>query len=501
MQGYKQYQNRLKKTRPKSKTSKSLPVKPKVTEPIKKAQQQPEAISKTQPAKVNKPIPGSTATKSTNNETITTQLPSTVPTSEYTTGDVTTSDVKATVPVKIGDSLGSLSAQFESAKKGAFAIGWDRTGGTSYGTYQIATRTGTFKRFLNWCMRFGGKVGKEVATRLMKAGNPDGGKNGPVAKEWIRLASEGKIQHLEHEFIKATHYNVALNRMPPEVSATMTSNKILKDIVWSTAVQHGPGGAAKIISSAYYKSNGDLAKLVKNIYNIRSTKFKSSTPAVRKAVQNRFKKEASIALQHLTSKSSKETTDTSTSSSVKDTDVSSETSVQPTTTQPITTPSVTKPKSVSTPSIPSSIPSTTTGMPKTVSSTTSVSNKISTQSIPTSIPKEDIVKHPKDKSLSTDLTSIGLNQLKVLQHIDELLGSINDNLISSSTSEISNQVQTLDTKDIVQVLNDIKELLKRTTSVDSSVSSTPRPSGAVEDEYQQVPPHTLVSMTKNIVNL
>ena len=140
-------------------------------------------------------------------------------------------------------------------------------------------------------------------------------------------------------------------------------------------------------------------------------------------------------------------------------------------------------------------------MPKTVPSSTSASNKISTQSIPTSIPKEDIVKHPKDKSLSTDLTSIGLNQLKVLQHIDELLGSINNNLISSPTSEISNQVQTLDTKDIVQVLNDIKELLKRTTSVDSSVSSTPRPSGAVEDEYQQVPPHTLVSMTKNIVNL
>jgi len=39
------------------------------------------------------------------------------------------------------------------------------------------------------------------------------------------------------------------------------------------------------------------------------------------------------------------------------------------------------------------------------------------------------------------------------------------------------------------------------SSVGSSVSSTPRPSGAVEDEYQQVPPHTLVSMTKNIVNL
>ncbi|MBA4357411.1 MAG: hypothetical protein C0405_06760, partial [Desulfovibrio sp.] len=44
--------------------------------------------------------------------------------------------------------LGSMAALFESGDKGAAAIGYDRTGGTSYGTFQISSRAGTMNRFL-----------------------------------------------------------------------------------------------------------------------------------------------------------------------------------------------------------------------------------------------------------------------------------------------------------------------------------------------------------------
>jgi hypothetical protein len=46
--------------------------------------------------------------------------------------------------------LGSLAAKFESGDKGAAAIGFDRTGGTSYGKYQISSKAGTMNRFLNF---------------------------------------------------------------------------------------------------------------------------------------------------------------------------------------------------------------------------------------------------------------------------------------------------------------------------------------------------------------
>jgi hypothetical protein len=48
----------------------------------------------------------------------------------------------------MGSGLGKLSAKFESSKEGPSAIGYDTKGGTSYGTYQIASKTGTMSEFV-----------------------------------------------------------------------------------------------------------------------------------------------------------------------------------------------------------------------------------------------------------------------------------------------------------------------------------------------------------------
>ncbi len=53
-------------------------------------------------------------------------------------------------------SLGSLSAKYESGRRGPGTInaykklGKGDPGGASYGTYQIATGTGTMKNFMRW---------------------------------------------------------------------------------------------------------------------------------------------------------------------------------------------------------------------------------------------------------------------------------------------------------------------------------------------------------------
>ncbi len=47
-------------------------------------------------------------------------------------------------------AIGDLSSTFESGAQGVNAIGYDRNGGTSYGTYQIASKPGTMKGFIEF---------------------------------------------------------------------------------------------------------------------------------------------------------------------------------------------------------------------------------------------------------------------------------------------------------------------------------------------------------------
>ena len=206
------------------------------------------------------------------------------------------------------NELGALSARYESNGK-PDAIGYDSTGGTSYGRFQIASQVGTFSNFVNWCEKNGGALGKEVAQRLRSAwgksngrgkfGNT-GSRSGAIVTEWKKLASEGKIAPLEYAFIKATHYDKGLKNIKnPEVKKVIEENRILQEVLWSTSVQHGPGAISGIFDKAWNSSNTNLEQFVKNIYNIRGTKFGSSTPKVRASVKNRFKNELAIALNEL----------------------------------------------------------------------------------------------------------------------------------------------------------------------------------------------------------
>lgn len=195
-----------------------------------------------------------------------------------------------------GQELGGLAAKYESGHLGSSAIGWDTTGGTSYGRYQIATRTGTMNAFLNWAEKNGGAEGKEVAARMRATGNLDSGKNGRSAQEWQALAKEGKISKLEHGFIKATHYDAAMAGIKsPELKKRIEQSRTLQEMVWSTSIGHGAGGARKLINSVYKEGMSD-EDLIRAVYAERGNRYQSSTAQVQKAVKVRFGKEASVAL-------------------------------------------------------------------------------------------------------------------------------------------------------------------------------------------------------------
>ncbi|MDR3044068.1 MAG: hypothetical protein LBU75_07375 [Desulfovibrio sp.] len=217
--------------------------------------------------------------------------------------------------------IGGLSAQFESGEDGIAAVGYDRHGGTSYGKYQISSRAGTMDRFLD----FARQAAPDIASRLEAAGPANtGGKTGEMPRVWREIAEEdpARFEALQERFIHESHYAPALQA----VSRAAGLNKgalspALREVLWSTAVQHGPAGATRIFARALDNmaeqqaapqeaGQGDAAvqagtaragrnfekQLIREVYAVRSGQFGASSERVQAAVQNRLDREMKLAL-------------------------------------------------------------------------------------------------------------------------------------------------------------------------------------------------------------
>lgn len=200
--------------------------------------------------------------------------------------------------------LGSLCARFESGEAGVAAVGYDATGGTSYGIYQISSRQGSMKAFLGYL----DDQAPDLAKRLRSAGSADtGGTSGGMPREWKRIATEDpdRFRELQTGFIKESYYDDAATEIQERTGLDPSrQSEALQQVVWSTAVQHGSYGAAKVFDEAV----GRLEKqgkplndknLIEAVYAQRATKFGSSSARVRAAVRNRLGEEKLAALSML----------------------------------------------------------------------------------------------------------------------------------------------------------------------------------------------------------
>ena len=192
--------------------------------------------------------------------------------------------------------LGNLSKRYESNGKPG-AIGFDAVGGWSYGLYQIATRHGTMSLFLAWLANSNYKFAYE---RLKRAGGDIAARDGSAAFKdaWATLADDPEFTNAQHEYIKFSHYDVQAGRIKAAGVDLDTRSDAMRDVVWSTAVQHG---AKTNVITGVIAEHGALpdAQLIQLIYAERRTRFGSSTPAVRASVMRRFDSEQAEALRML----------------------------------------------------------------------------------------------------------------------------------------------------------------------------------------------------------
>lgn len=199
---------------------------------------------------------------------------------------------KTGTELKTEEGLGSLSALYESGKKGSSAVGWDSTGGTSYGKYQIAAKTGTMNEFMKYLK----DANPEAYKRLAAAGPADAGKDGAFAQEWQKMAKDGTLGNSEHDFIKKSHFDVGMKGIKNEgLNKLLSGNSALQDVMWSTSVQHGGKGASSIFNKVY-KEGMSEEDLIKAVYAERGTKFGKSTAGVQASVAKRFEDEQKRAI-------------------------------------------------------------------------------------------------------------------------------------------------------------------------------------------------------------
>ena len=194
----------------------------------------------------------------------------------------------------LGEAMGPGNAAVfvagKESNKNPAAIGYDSNGGTSYGAFQIASKPGTIDMFLGW-LKENGLTG---AADFLKAAGPanTGGQSGGMVDAWKTLVEESILTYdVQRKFIEDTHIKPVLDHLSPEQRQLIQNDAGLTTALYSTAVQHGSGGAQKLIASALQTGGESREEIINSLYGNRTTQFGSSTPETQAAIKVRLDKE------------------------------------------------------------------------------------------------------------------------------------------------------------------------------------------------------------------
>lgn len=228
-----------------------------------------------------------------------------LPSISTTATSAASAPAQGAVGTALGAALGNLSAKFETGGRGPGTVstGSGDPGGVSYGSYQMATKTGTVARFV---------AEPDLRWRPDFAGLQPG--TAPFTAKWKEIAANetSAFQEAQHSFIKKTHYDLLVAKILSEDGLDVnTRSRTLQDVVWSTSVQHGGGTPIVHRALATLSVTATAAdfdeRLIRAVYAERGrvkpdgnlAYFSKSSPGVQAGVAKRFKNELSDALTML----------------------------------------------------------------------------------------------------------------------------------------------------------------------------------------------------------
>lgn len=199
------------------------------------------------------------------------------------------------------DSLGFLSQKYESdGNPGIISTGQGDYGGKSYGAWQLSSNMGAVDAFLTWLKG----ENYNFYNRLESAHVKDGGQPKIFGEnfdnEWKAIAKESydEFYFIQHKYTKYKYYDDLVARLKNSGGyEDRMSYFSVKNMLWSTAVQHGAYGAYKIIN--IYKDSLNPYDFINNIYDERAKVeiYFPSSPTLHDGLKQRFQREKSDDLR------------------------------------------------------------------------------------------------------------------------------------------------------------------------------------------------------------
>ncbi len=171
------------------------------------------------------------------------------------------------------DTVGAVCEKYESGGRGPGTVstGIGDPGGVSYGSYQLASKIGRADEFVKhyYPRDFKG----------LKAGSDE------FTKRWKQLAAKSPRELHQHEraFIKETHYDPQVKKLKAELGLDVSKRSAaLREMVWSTAVQHGPNADIIVVALKPLLANRKLsdlsdASIIRAVYAERGRKNADGT--------------------------------------------------------------------------------------------------------------------------------------------------------------------------------------------------------------------------------
>lgn len=213
---------------------------------------------------------------------------------------------------KFDENIGALSEKYESRGDPGI-IGWDSTGGWSYGKYQLAANTGALNEFHSWLA----KAHPDLESQLSAAGGPSGARAGTAAYKsaWKNVMGSATGAAAQSEYAGIQYFLPGARRVLSRTGLDVQlRSSTVQQMTFSTSIQHGPGGAGTVFTNALKTLNYPPstptaseptdAALIRAVYAQRRADngmkyFPSSNAGVRSSVVNRFHNEEADALVSL----------------------------------------------------------------------------------------------------------------------------------------------------------------------------------------------------------
>lgn len=203
--------------------------------------------------------------------------------------------------------LGILSEEYESGgDAGEISSGIGDSGGKSYGAWQLSSNMGSLEAFVVWLKDrnsdYYTRLVNAMATDLQNTGNKFGVE---FDKEWTSIANNSydNFYNLQHSYIKEVYYDRLVSKLTSvDNYDSLLRSFAVRNVFWSTAVQHGVTGGYNIIRKIAITD--DEVKFITDIYLERGRKdgngilvyFSSNSLSVQAGVSQRFEDEKNDAI-------------------------------------------------------------------------------------------------------------------------------------------------------------------------------------------------------------